>query len=138
MSEEDLFKNRRNYHEEIERLEEAGYDKTRFCSAECALIYICDHCFFYDFKPGDCGCYLDAGQCEIYGRRNPEDGNRCQDYVCRSLRKAPQWRIASFKRIMDKKEELKAGKNICLDCWGNLFCPSAEIEEDLNWNFDND
>ena len=125
----------KDFYQELDRVEKEGYDKSRFCCAECVLIHVCDHCFFYDFKPGDCGCYLDAGQCELHGHKDPEEGNGCPDYVCRALKKAPQWRIDNYSRIITKLQEAKDGINICKDCWANIFCSAAQVgDEDVREN----
>ena len=116
---------RKNLDDELARIDKEGYDKTKFCSAECALIYCCDHCFYYDFKPGDCGCYLNAGQCDLHGRRDPEDS--CADFVCRSLRKISDHSSYNLKRVFEKRDlQRRKGVNICLECWGNIFCNSAK------------
>ena len=121
---------RKNLDEELERLEKEGYDKTRFCDAECALFHCCDHCYHYDFKPGDCGCYLDAGRCEIHGKRSPEDGDGCKDYICSRLREKPEYKKQEQRRIKEKLFLARQGEYICKDCWANVFCEALKEEED--------
>lgn len=115
----------KDFYEEIKRLEREGYDKTRFCDAECALIHCCDDCALYDFKPGDCGCYLDAGQCDIHGHTNPEDGQDCPDFICSSLKSESEYKKNRSSRIKEKIFQARQGINICKDCWANIFCPTV-------------
>lgn len=121
---------RKDLYEELARVEREGYDKTRFCDAECALFPLCDFCYHYDFKPGDCGCYLDAGECEIHGRKEPEEGGDCPDFVCASLREKSEYKKARQERIKEKMEQAKQKVNICLDCCANSFCSAAIGEEE--------
>lgn len=126
---------RKNFYEELERLEREGYDKTRFCDAECVLIHCCDHCSHYDFKPGDCGCYLDAGQCSIHGKKDPEAGNGCEDYICARLRERPEYKKRERERIKEKIFLARQGENICSDCWASVFCEALkEGEEDESYD----
>jgi len=122
----------KDYYEEIDQIEQEGFDTSRFCSAECVLNHCCDFCYYYDFKPGDCGCYLNVGQCDLHGRRDPEDGQDCPDFICCEI-KEKQYKKDQHRRLIEKLFLARQGKNICKDCWANLFCPGVEetdVKED--------
>ena len=121
---------RKDLNEELARVEREGYDKARFCNAECALFPLCDFCHYYDFKPGDCGCYLDAGQCETHGRKDPEEGGDCPDFICSSLREESEYKKKRQERIKINVEKAQQGINVCDNCWANGFCSATRNEEE--------
>jgi len=111
---------KKSLREELDRLEREGYDKTKFCDAECALSPICDFCKHYDFAGGNCGCYLNKGMCKLKNeRKDPHSGHDCKDFVCFRLDPA-------FKpNIIDKAR--KPYPEICEGCVGIDICgPESE------------
>ena len=120
----------KDYYEELDRVEREGYDKTKFCNAECVLMHCCDFCYHYDFKPGDCGCYLDAGQCDLHGKKDPEDGNNCKDFICFRVKEEQEFKIIRSQHIKERRYQAQQGVNICESCWANIFCAASTTEEE--------
>ncbi len=72
------------FKDKLKKIEREGYDKTKFCSAQCTLGDICDLCWHYSFNPDLFHRYTGDGNCDIHWPKEPHEGCN-NDFKCYHL-----------------------------------------------------
>lgn len=72
------------------------------CGKEC--FPICDYCRFYNFNPGQGGCYMGKGYC-VLNEKNMDPSDGCKKFICFSYKMLSEHERSKKIRFVDKKYE---------------------------------